>query len=57
MISYGFLWFFHDTSIFSGKYNFTINLNLNEENLEVVKQAQLFGVIMRDVLKWDKNTE
>ena len=30
---------------------------LNNENLEVVKQAKLLGVIISDDLKWDQNTE
>ena len=42
---------------FTDKYKFTTNLNSNDENLEVVKQAKLFGVIISDDLKWDKNTE
>ena len=42
---------------FTGKYKFTINLNLNDENLEAVKQAKLFVVIICDDLKGDKNTE
>ena len=39
------------------KYKFTTNLNLNYENLEIVKQGTLLGAIKRDDLKWDKNTE
>ena len=42
---------------FTDKYKFTTNLNLNDENLEVVKQAKLLGVMISDDLKWDKNTE
>ena len=30
---------------------------MNDENLEVVKQAKLLGVMISDDLKWDKNTE
>ena len=37
---------------FTDKYKFTTKLNLNDENLEVVKQAKL-----SDDIKWDKNTE
>ena len=42
---------------FTEKYNFTTRLVLNNENLEVVKQAKLLGVIISDDLKWDQNTE
>ena len=42
---------------FTEKYNFTARLKLNNENLEVVKQAKLLGVIISDDLKWDQNTE
>ena len=44
-------------SKFTDKYKFTTNLNLSEENLEVVKQAKLLGVIISDGFKWDKITE
>ena len=37
-------------SKFTDKYRFTINLNLSEKNLEVVKQAKLMGVIISDDL-------
>ena len=33
---------------FTDKYKFTTNLNLNDENLEVVKQAKLLGVMCND---------
>ena len=39
------------------KTKFPTNLNLNDDNLEVVKQAKLLGVMISDDLKWDKNTE
>ena len=42
---------------FTDKYKFTTNLNLNDENLEVVKEAKLLGVMISDDLKCDKNTE
>ena len=35
----------------------TTNLNINVENLEVVKHAKFLGVIISDDHKWDKNTE
>ena len=37
---------------FTDKYKFTTNLNLNDENLEVVKQAKLLDVMISDNLKW-----
>ena len=40
------------------KYKLTTNLNLNDENLEIVNQEKLLGVIkISDDLKWNKNTE
>ena len=42
---------------FNYNYKFTTNLKLNEDTLEVVKEAKLLGVIITDDLKWDKNTE
>ena len=41
---------------FTDKYQFTAKLDLNGENLEVVKKAKLLGVIISDDLKWDLNT-
>ena len=42
---------------FTDNYKFTTRLELNRENLEVVTQAKLLGVIIKNDLKWDKNTE
>ena len=42
---------------FTDNYKFTTRLELNSENIEVVNQAKLLGVIITDDLKWDKNTE
>ena len=42
---------------FTDNYKFTTRLELNRENLEVVTQAKLLGVIITNDLKWDKNTE
>ena len=42
---------------FTDNYKFTTRLEMNRENLEVVIQATLFGVIITNDLKWDKNTE
>ena len=41
---------------FTEKYQFTTRLKLNDDNLEVVRQAKLLGVIISDNLKWDENT-
>ena len=43
-------------SDFTDKSKFTTNLNCYDENCEIVKQSQLFGVIIRYDLKLDKNT-
>ena len=42
---------------FTDKYQFSTRLNLNNENLEIVKHAKLLGVTISDDLKWDLNTE
>ena len=42
---------------FTDNYKFTTRLELDEKNLEIVKQAKLLGVIITDDLKWGKNTE
>ena len=42
---------------FTDKYKCTTNLNSKDENLEVVKQAKLLGIMISDDLKWDKDTE
>ena len=42
---------------FTDNYKFTTSLELNSENIEVVNQAKLLGVVITDDLKWDKNTE
>lgn len=39
---------------FNYNYKFTTKLKLNEETLEVVKEAKLLGVIITDILKWEK---
>ena len=41
---------------FTEKYQFSTRLQLNNENLEMVKYAKLLGVIISDDLKWDLNT-
>ena len=42
---------------FTNNYQFTTRLKLKNENLEIVKENKLLGVIMTDDLKWDKNTQ
>ena len=42
---------------FTDNYQFTTRLSLNDENLEVVKETKLLGVIISDNLKWDQNTD
>jgi hypothetical protein len=42
---------------FTENYQFSTRLNMNNENLEVVKYAKLLGVIISDNLKWDENTD
>ena len=42
---------------FTNNYQFTTRLALNNENIDVVKQAKLLGVLITDDLKWDANTE
>ena len=42
---------------FTENYQLTTRLEMNSENLEVVSQAKLLGVIITNDLKWDSNTE
>ena len=42
---------------FTEIYQFTIRLEMNRENLEVVSQAKLLGVIITNDLKWESNTD
>ena len=42
---------------YTQKYQFTTNLKLQNEELEIVKETKLLGVIITDDLKWDKNTQ
>ena len=41
---------------FSRKHQFITNLSVNNQNIEVVKEAKLLGTILTDDLKWSKNT-
>ena len=42
---------------FTYKYKLATNLNLNDEDLEVARQVNFFGLIISDDLKWNENTE
>ena len=42
---------------FSKRHQFTTNLKLKGETLEVLNEAKLLGTIISTDLKWDKNTE
>ena len=42
---------------FTDNYQFSTRLTLENETLEVVKEAKLLGVIVSNDLKWQKNTE
>ena len=42
---------------FSKKHQFTTNLNVDEENIEIVNEAKLLGTIITDKLTWDRNVE
>ena len=39
---------------FTNNYQFTTRLSLNEENLEVVKNTKLLGIMLNDKLTWDE---
>ena len=41
---------------YTDNYQFSTRLQLNNENVEIVKYARLLGVIISDNLSWDKNT-
>ena len=42
---------------FTKKYQFTTKLSLNNENIEMVREARLLGTIITDQLTWDRNTD
>ena len=42
---------------FTEKYQFATRLELNGQNLEIMNQAKLLGVIITNDLKWDANTD
>ena len=42
---------------FSKKYQFSTNLTLMNENIEMVKETKLLGTIITDQITWDRNTE
>ena len=40
---------------FSKKYQFTTDILLKNEKIEIVHQAKLLGLILTSDLKWDEN--
>ena len=42
---------------FSKKYQFSTNLTLMNENIEMVKETKLLGTIIKDQITRDRNTE
>ena len=42
---------------FSRKHQFTTQLSVNSERVEIVREAKLLGTIITDDLKWNKNTK
>ena len=42
---------------FSKKHQFTTKLNVNDKNIEMVRETALLGTVISDKLTWDKNTE
>ena len=42
---------------FSKKYQFTTNLKLKGEKLEVLEETKLLGTVITNDLKWNKNTD
>ena len=41
---------------YTHKHQFTTRMSMKNENLEIVKEAKLLGVIISDDLKWNQNT-
>ena len=42
---------------FSKKNQFTTNLKVDDESIEIVKEAKLLGTVLTDKLTWNRNTE
>ena len=42
---------------FSKKYQFTTELSVNDNKIEIVNETRLLGTILTSDLKWDKNTK
>ena len=42
---------------FTDNFQFNTRLSLNNENIEIVDNTKLLGVIVSNDLKWKKNTE
>ena len=41
---------------FTDNHQFTTRMNLNDENLDIVRISKLLGVVISDNLKWEENT-
>ena len=41
---------------FTKKYQFSTKLSVDDEKLEIVREAKLLGTHITDDLKWNKNT-
>ena len=42
---------------YSKKHQFTTDLKVNDEKIEIVREAKLLGTVITDKLTWDRNTE
>ena len=42
---------------YSKNHQFTTNLEVEGESIEIVKEAKLLGTVITDKLNWDRNTE
>ena len=42
---------------YSKKHQFITNLKVDDESIEIVKEAKLLGTVLTDKLTWDRNTE
>ena len=43
--------------IFTKKYQFTTNVNVNDVNIEIPRETKLLGTVITDKLTWDRNAE
>ena len=42
---------------FTNNFQFTIRLEMEGENIEIIKETKLLGVMINDKLNWDSNTQ